>query len=440
MNLSILLFASVFLLLIARLRVVTVLQLRRQTSTSTRSGLIGIWFWVSLVWPVLFKAVLGSVLALYLPVSGSAVFVISYVPSIVIGIAIFIVALGSRDSFPYVPAILVMAVVIMPILIFGVVDIGVVGAIFMIVPTLLWCRALSVDVLNWPRLCYQGLLVLCLSMAVVFVVWPEAVVETCRLDKCTVAGQVLTSSITGNGNFLGLCVALLSVIAVYRQHWITVAAVGLASLIVIEISGSRTAMIGLVLGYLVVLGIGNRMSRVVALAAAMVALVISFVPVFRVYGLRDYTYRGALWMRAKELISESPNVGHGANYWTEHNAYRFSSNYAAHNIWLELGVAVGFFGIAVLVVAAVWALLTTDVENRYLASALIVTTVAVGFLEAPIQPYRTGLLPFLCPLILLLCSSGMRKRSVDTSETEDLAMKAIRNQNVLAGLTRDGAR
>ena len=160
MNLSFLLFASVFLLLIARVRGVTVLPNRRQTSTGTRSGLIGIWFWVSVVWPVLFKAVLGSVLALYLPVSGSAVFVISYVPSIVIGIAIFIASLGSRDSFPYIPAILVMAVAIMPILIFGVVDIGVVGAIFMIVPTLLWCRALSVDVLNWPRLCYQGLLAL----------------------------------------------------------------------------------------------------------------------------------------------------------------------------------------------------------------------------------------------------------------------------------------
>lgn len=64
----------------------------------------------------------------------------------------------------------------------------------------------------------------------------------------------------------------------------------------------------------------------------------------------------------------------------------------------------------------------------------------LGFAEAPIQPYRTGLLPFLCPLLLLLCSSGMRKRSFDTSETEDVEMKTIRDAPVGAGPTRDGAR
>ena len=253
-----------------------------------------------------------------------------------------------------------------------------------------------------------SLLVVWLLILVLAAVRPAETFQACRLDKCSVIGTFLAPGGVSNG--LGVTFALMVPVAVFGLAWRQALILGGVGLLVIDYTGSRSALIaavaGLAVAYVYRLPAGGLRRMVVGLLTVG-TVVASLVPALHGFSPETATERGALWIRAKELIQQQPMIGHGPSYWVRQIATsEVISNYSAHNIWLELLVATGLIGALAVVVGSVTALMQADPVARPMVLTGFVTLVACGVFEAPVMPYRLSLTPGV--YIALLLATGLR--------------------------------
>jgi exopolysaccharide production protein ExoQ len=132
------------------------------------------------------------------------------------------------------------------------------------------------------------------------------------------------------------------------------------------------------------------------------------------------TQRATLWARARDLVVESPLVGHGLSSWVRAAATSPppTASYSPHNVWLEPAVAMGIGGVVVLVavIGVGWALCRP--EARTAVTLLLIGILVAGAFEATAMPVRIGPVPAGFPLLLLMLTAGQR----DLSAVRDIAL------------------
>lgn len=243
---------------------------------------------------------------------------------------------------------------------------------------------------------------------------PGTILGDCRADKCGFAGEALNSAFAGNGNLIGLATAVLVPFALHKVPLPSFGLILAATVLVAEVSVSRTAYGGIAVAVAATLAIsygpGRWFRGVIAACALTVALVLSLFPLYASYNPTDYSLRGYLWDRAKELVAESPLVGHGPNFWESlgKNAL-FDANYSPHNGWLDIAVALGAVGVATVVAAAVVHVRSTAPTARIVLVLYFSTILAITSFESLYIPYYLGIAPFaaILPLVLYSPASTM---------------------------------
>ncbi|MCV7421962.1 O-antigen ligase family protein [Mycobacterium yunnanensis] len=252
--------------------------------------------------------------------------------------------------------------------------------------------------------CRASLLLITGSVLAAVVLNPGRVLEPCRIDKCSLAGQTLTSPFAGNGNILGLAVVMIVPFAV-AQLDLRGAMATLASVVAtIELAGSRTAEIGIITAAVLVLAIWSwpAQRRAILLLGACVALAFSLVPAIYPFGGTEFTFRGALWSEARQVIAQHPILGSGPNTWF---VMRLTSiydlNYSPHNGWLDVTLSIGLSGVIVLAAAVVLKLLTSEDDERDVLLLYLATLFSVSALESVYVPYILAILPSTCVLPFL---------------------------------------
>ncbi|MEL4505633.1 O-antigen ligase family protein [Luteococcus sp. H138] len=252
----------------------------------------------------------------------------------------------------------------------------------------------------------QSLLAVWLGMLLVMLVDPARNVSECRADKCSIFGKFLTPGGELN-NELGMILAPLLPLALFGASRGKILRVSIPVVLMVNLSGSRSSLIMACLGVITsLLFTLPRRPRDWGFATLIVAVVgATLVPVLRTFPDDGFTWRGILWVRAKELIASHPWLGHGPSYWvrqTETNL--FGPNYAPHNVWLEMMVTGGLFYTVLVVVGVGLAISRQSPRNRAAASALLIAVLSSGMTEAPIMPYRFAFPPGPFITLLLLTS------------------------------------
>lgn len=254
-----------------------------------------------------------------------------------------------------------------------------------------------------------SLVLIWLLILVLALLRPAETFQSCRMDKCSVVGTFLAPGGVSNG--LGVTFALMLPIVLFGLATRPALIVGVAGLLMIDYTGSRAALIAGLVGLAVAWSYrlpARGLRRLALSGLAAISVTASLVPAAHGFAPTAATDRGALWIRAKELISQQPLIGHGPSFWVRQIATsEVISNYSAHNIWLELLVATGLIGALAVVIGSVMSLVQTDPSVRPLVFTGLVTLVACGVFEAPVMPYRLSLTPGI--FIAVLLAGGLRE-------------------------------
>lgn len=364
-----------------------------------------LWCHSAVTWPIVVKAALGSFIFDQDADGGTSYTLVTYGPAAVMSFALLVRRVRG-DAKLFAPGIWVFVAVLMslPFALVGATGIGGVLPVLFMLPLLLHGDKM-IPLAAWFASARWSLLLIVFAITVTAFVAPLNVVGVCRLDKCSMFGEVLTSPITNNGNFAGIAVAILLPLAILGLRMFPMMLTAVAGLAMVELSGSRSAAIAVWLVVAVVLLASKNWARRAWLAwmvlvATLAATVITAVGDFP----RDFaTWRGGLWIRARELFEESPVFGFGPYFWSKQpQETAFIANYSPHNFWLEVAVAGGVIGLLCLAVAGVALLRRVDKQERYAFVTAFIAILAIGILEAPVQPGKLGLSPFahLLPLMI----------------------------------------
>ncbi|OBH21151.1 O-antigen ligase domain-containing protein [Mycolicibacter terrae] len=251
-----------------------------------------------------------------------------------------------------------------------------------------------------------------MSAAVTFavVVNPGRVLTHCRLDKCGVVTQVLTSSLSANGNVLGIATVLLIPFAcaslTLRRCLVLLTGVGAFQLLTM----SRTAIFALMTASVALLLIKSRQSLRWQLAVASTALAVgfcaSFFPLVVNFSGSSYAERGYVWQAGREAIGQAPLFGHGPSYWwlIAQNAL-FDVNYSPHNGWYDIVISVGAWGVLVIVVGVIVQLATTASAALPYLFTYYACVLSINVFESVYVPYFLGIMPIAALLPLMLYES-----------------------------------
>jgi len=386
----------------------------RKNTDTPLPKLESLWFHSSLTWPVAVKAALGSFIFAGDADSGTSYILVTYGPALLMSLVM--VAMRARgDAKLFIPGLWVFAGVAfsIPFTLFAGTGFTGVLPVILILPALLR-RATPIPLGSWFRSARWALLWILLVLIATSVVAPENVVGPCRLDKCSAFGEVLTSPITNNGNFVGVAIAILLPLALLGLRMFPLILVSIVSLGMIEASGSRSAALAAwVVVAVVVIASGNwdrrRWIAGVALVGVLVASIVTAVGSFP----REFaTFRGGLWERAQELFLANPALGYGPTYWSSQPLeLSLTANYSPHNFWLEFAVAGGLFGLLCVAAAGITLLRKVAKQERYAIVMMLIALLALGIVESPVQPGKFSLAPFahLLPLIIgAACSVAER--------------------------------
>jgi len=244
------------------------------------------------------------------------------------------------------------------------------------------------------------------SLALIF---PRGMVGQCRGDKCSLWGESL--GMIGTGNALGLFLAVAGAIcALLATRMISFFLISFASLMLVDLTSSRSAIVALGLGLVVALAFKISMSTdaswplvssVILLAAA--ALIIPLWP----WTQNAFTGRSELWERALVLLSESPLFGYGSSYWvSQTTTSALTANYATHNLFAEVLVSSGIVGAMVLALAVISVLVRAERGAvRYWSVAVVSIWIASSLTEVVSAPGRVYLLPGLAAFVFLVANS-----------------------------------
>ncbi|WP_299576193.1 O-antigen ligase family protein [uncultured Williamsia sp.] len=296
------------------------------------------------------------------------------------------------------------------------------GAVLLAIP-LLKRERVGLPALAWAS--RTSLLVIALTVLATATVVPGGV-GNCRTDKCGTAGVALTSAFAGNGNILGLSVALLLPFALVNRRWPQAVSLVVAVLAIGELAGSRTAMIGVVIVVAMTVGLRVTPSRRAVLTLGLVgSLMLSLLPVLLSYGDEAFSFRGTLWNQAKELIARNLVLGEGPAAWERLGANSvYDANYSPHNGWLDMTVSVGVAGVVVIVIALALKVFLVHGEERSTLIVFLCGLLGISTLESLMTPYFLGILP-ATPVLALMLGPGRllvprrRRRRISRRHTTD---------------------
>jgi O-Antigen ligase len=226
-----------------------------------------------------------------------------------------------------------------------------------------------------------------------------ALLGSCRLDKCSVWGQQLGALGTGNAFGLTLAFAAPSLI-IAAKSWRGALLAIPSTLAIIDLSASRSALISWIFG--VAACLIYRGSRHISLPRRLSMVAI---PLVGAVGATAYvavaqwdsaalTGRGALWLRAHEIISNSPFFGVGPSFWVRQQATdEVFANYATHNLVLEVLVSLGSVGFIFFICAVCSAVISAPTQSRPLVLVLLTMWMSGSISEVIAAPGRLYILP-----------------------------------------------
>lgn len=245
------------------------------------------------------------------------------------------------------------------------------------------------------------------AIAISATVNSSRVLEDCRVDKCGFMPVVFTSPFAGNGNVLGMVTVLLVPFACATLPLSRTVLLlgGVAAMQVIAVS--RTAMFAFAVISVTLVLIKMSASLLWKLRFAFLALVVGFCascyPLFVTFSGGSYSLRGYVWEAGRQAIREAPVFGHGPNYWhlLADNAL-FEPNYSPHNGWYDLVVAVGLWGVVVILAAVTLQLYSTRKEALPYLVTYYACVLAINMFESVYVPYHFVIIPFAALLPLML--------------------------------------
>lgn len=235
----------------------------------------------------------------------------------------------------------------------------------------------------------------------------DRVLEPCRVDKCVFLPIVFTSPLAGNGNVLGMVAVLLVPFACatlpLSRSILLIGGVAAMQLVAV----SRTAMFAFAIVSLTLVLIkmsgSLRWQLSVAWGAFVVALCASCYPMVVTFSGGSFSLRGYVWEAGRKAIGEAPVFGHGASYWhlLADNAL-FEPNYSPHNGWYDLAVAVGLWGVVVILAGVAIQLHSTRKEVLPYLVVYYACVLAINMFESVFVPYHFVITPFAALLPLML--------------------------------------
>lgn len=388
-----------------------------------------LWFHASVTYPVLAKGPLGDLIVGASEDRGTAYVARVFGPALLVSLVVVVRRLFDAQPRPFVPGLFFVgaAVIGVPFVISG--EAGPLTVLSIVLAlAVLFMGNRAIDIEAWGKHARVAVVVITSTFLVTALVSPDDVIGKCWGDKCVVFGQLLTSSVTQNANFSGLAIALLMPWALWRLRTGPMLIFGLSCLGVITLSGSRSSTVtaAFVLLFMLLASRPKTDVRRIAGAAAAVGLAASLVTAIGHFSYETATYRGALWMRARELFEAAPFVGWGPNYWENQTMLGgFGPNYAAHNLWLELAEAGGLAMVALIALSGVTLLVSTPHSLRPAMLFGLASVLALGMLEAPLQPAEIGIVPFAGLLPLMIASTAKPRSG------EDRAVSVRRRRAVL---------
>lgn len=249
--------------------------------------------------------------------------------------------------------------------------------------------------------CRVAILIITVAVLIAIVLVPSVVTD-CRIDKCGAAGRVLTSPFAGNGNVLGLTIALLLPFALSNTRVLQALGLTAAVIFTAELAGSRTAYIGI--GFVVVMSFLLRVvqgrARTYVLVVGLVgALGVSLFPAVMISDDSSYSYRGALWNDAKEFISGHLMFGRGPTFWEIYGQSSvYDANYSPHNGWLDTVLSVGLVGTLVIVAAVALKVFVSAPPEREAVIIYFSGILGISTLESIFVPAFFGIVPCIAVL------------------------------------------
>lgn len=250
-----------------------------------------------------------------------------------------------------------------------------------------------------------GLAAFLLILALLVVSLPDALIGTCRFDKCSMWGEALGAM--GTGNALGLYLAAAGPISLLTARTFSqYAFIGVGSYLLVDLTSSRSAQISWWVGVTVatIFLASQRwklrwpvVASAIAVASAVIALpLITWSP-------GSFTGRVELWSRAFAVLAESPLVGRGPSYWVaQDRTVDLDANYATHNLFTELLVSGGVLGTALVVTSLIAIVAGARGRNMQLyVLSLAAIWAASSLTEVVSAPGRVYLVPGLLALVMI---------------------------------------
>lgn len=285
-------------------------------------------------------------------------------------------------------------------------------------------RSDGADLMRWSA--KASMLLLMIGLATISFADPSQFLGLCRADKCSLSGQVLVQGLSGNN--LGIFVATSAPLALLglplRRFLAGAVAIGLF----IDLTSARAALLGYGVT-VVVLALGRvraiRRSRTVAFGLLVAALVSAGLPFYRDWSFGSFTSRGQLWLAAKSLIGERPVFGWGPAFWTSQPPSPNFPNYGTHNAVLEVLVATGVVGLA-LIVAAFTALVAQAGQRAFEVVVLLIPICVTGALESTFATQRFTILFGFLPIYLALAYTSQVRGARTSAQGKERALRGRR--------------
>ncbi|MBK4346440.1 O-antigen ligase family protein [Lacisediminihabitans changchengi] len=362
------------------------------------------------VWPII-----ATIFGYYLkdanrPLRTEQLFAFQFAPLLLVSVIVAVIAMVRGFQFVLLPTFALVAILLAEAV--GALVLGqswghVLAATAALAPALFVRReGGQLDILK--RGVTLALALLVLVLAVFVFVKPELALRPCAQSfKCLLSDRALTVDFGAGSNVTGVTLALIAPAVVYTikgwRAWI----LPLPVLMIVMLSGSRTAMVAVVLGS--VLSLFLRIDwfgrRPWVLAAPV--LLVSLIPAFVAFPHAAFTNRGNLWGLARGLIEQSPLFGQGASFWIRNSGpiNNGLTSYSPHNLWLGLAVDIGIVGVIAVIAATVAGYITSSKAGRGYAWPFIFAMLSAGILEATVlyqrlSPFPVGLLMALTALAI----------------------------------------
>ncbi len=243
-----------------------------------------------------------------------------------------------------------------------------------------------------------------IALIICTLAFPHATIGQCRGDKCSVWGMALGP--LGTGNAFGVYLAFIAgiAIAISRTPWAAIIAI-LASAILVDATSSRSAILAwaiTVVAALVLRWVRPRHSANVLRLLCLATAALTAYFAFHTWKSEDFTGRANLWVVAREKFAESPLFGFGPSFWVRQDRTSYVvSNYATHNLLLEVLVSAGVVGAFALLLSLIYLVRGADARIQATTLVIIVAWLASSVLEVTALPGRMYLLPGVLVLIFV---------------------------------------